>query len=130
MVTKSVEQRLAELEKANKDLQGKLESVTREAERAYAATECLRMISKYCYYHVQGRDREWYLESFAKNVPDVAVGHGQMGVCVGHESLRGCFLHSEVFGFGVYGKPEDKILLKDFWASLGSHRYSGRGAQS
>ena len=87
MATKSVEQRLADLESTNNDLQEKLESVTRSAERAYAATECLRLISKYCYYHVQGRDRDWYLESFAKNAPDVAVGHGQMGVCVGHESL-------------------------------------------
>ena len=81
MATKSVEERLDYLEK-------KLESTTQDAERAKAATECLKLISSYCYYHAQNRDRDWYFLSFAKKAPDIAVGHGQMGVMVGKEALE------------------------------------------
>ena len=58
MTTNSVEDRLNALEKANKDLQEKLEYTMREAERAKAATDCLKLVNSYCYYHAQGRNRD------------------------------------------------------------------------
>jgi hypothetical protein len=101
MATKSIEARLAEVEK-------KLEYATREAERARAATECLRLVSRYCYLHARGRDREWYLDSFAKKSPDIAVGHGQMGIMVGKKSLE-----KKIFARrrpeGEEGGPEGRI---------------------
>jgi len=81
MATKTVEQRLAAVEKT-------LKSVQRQAERAYAATECLRMISRYSYLHAAGKDKQWYLECFSKKQKDIAVGHGQMGIMVGKEHLE------------------------------------------
>lgn len=81
MTAMSVEERLNTLEE-------KLNKVSVEAERAYAATECLRLISRYAYLHAKGEDRRWYQESFSKKMPDIAVGHGQMGIMVGKEHLE------------------------------------------
>jgi len=88
MATKSVEDRLNELEKKNKALEETVSKVSKRAEKAYAATECLRLISRYAYLHAAGKDRKWYLESFSKKQKDIAVGHGQMGIMVGKEHLE------------------------------------------
>jgi len=87
-MAKSLEERVTELEAKNAKLEEDLKKVSWRAEKAYAATECLRLISRYCYLHAAGKDRQWYLESFSKKMPDIAVGHGQMGIMVGKEHLE------------------------------------------
>lgn len=88
MPAKSIEERLGDLEKSNEELKAKVEYAIREAERARAATECLRLVSRYAYLHAAGKDRQWYMESFSRQQPDIAVGHGQMGIMVGKEHLE------------------------------------------
>lgn len=93
MAAKSVEERLSELE-------ARLEKTTRDAEQAKAAADCLKLVNSYCYYHAQNRDRDWYFLTFARKAPDIAVGHGQMGIMVGKEALE-----SRIF---AERRPEDE----------------------
>lgn len=87
MATKSLEERVAALEKANKELQ----KSAKLGERAYAATECMKLISRYCYMTGPAKGSKWYDLSFAKKAPDIAIGHGQMGINVGKEKLDAMF---------------------------------------
>ena len=108
MATKSVEQRLDDLEETNDRLQARNEELEHEVVRQQDVHEIQNLMSRYIYL-LLAREWEKMMDLFASKTPGVRASRGNWGIYDGREGVRRLYvdMHKRIEA----GKPGLMICL-------------------